>query len=235
MKKMKLLFMIIATVSVSNMFAKDISEKSNLFGISGGIAITTMGIQKTSTDAKNWVKVGGLAGINFEHRFKKVAAIEIGVNYTNKGAQQKIESSFLNRSYFRLNFHSIEVPLIIKFYLGKKKRFNLNVGGYASYAFNVQSRKKLDWKDNTVIPDTDERKNNLLSKDNNPKDVNGERLFRAYDAGVNVGAEFISKIGLGAGARVSQGLVDYTNPKYILDDSKRIYHTAILLYALWKF
>jgi hypothetical protein len=56
----------------------------------------------------------------------------------------------LNRSFYRLNFHSVELPVIAKFYIGKKKVFNFNVGGFASYAFNVQSRLKVDFKNNTI-------------------------------------------------------------------------------------
>ncbi|MBK6273774.1 MAG: hypothetical protein IPF58_03345 [Saprospirales bacterium] len=54
-----------------------------------------------------------------------------------------MEDANLNRSFYRLNFHSVELPVIAKFYIGKRKIFNFNVGGFASYAFNVQSRKKL--------------------------------------------------------------------------------------------
>ena len=139
----------------------------------------------------------------------------------------------LNRSFFRLNFHSVELPVIAKFYIGKKKVFNFNVGGFASYAFNVQSRLKVDFKDNTILDDQDERVNSVL-KDNNNKDVNGNRPFRPFDAGVNVGFEFVSKSGFGVGARVQQGLVDFTNSKFIIDDNKKVYHTNAIVYALFK-
>jgi len=232
--KKKLLLLTFVTVSLANTFAKDITDKKNLFGINGGFGITTMGIEKENDDAKNRVKIGGMVGVNFEHRFKHVAALELGLNYTNKGAQQKIEGSNVKRGFYRLNFHSVEMPLIFKFYVGRKKIFNVNVGGYASYAFNVQSRLKIDLKDNSIFDDVNEKENNLLSDDKNPKDADGQRAFRPYDAGVNVGFEFVSKKGFGAGARVQQGLVDYTNPKFVLDDDRKVYHTSILFYALWK-
>lgn len=233
--KKTLLILTITTLSFATTFAKDISEKRNLFGLNGGFGITTLGLQKVDKDANKNIKFGGMAGFNFEHRFEKVAAIEIGINYTNKGTQQKITGTGLNKSYYRLNFHSIEMPLIFKFYIGKKKIFNLNVGGYASYAVNVQSKTKIDLKDNSVFPDKNEKVNNLLSNDNNPKDADGQRAFRPFDAGVNAGFEFVSKMGLGAGARVQQGLVDFTNPKFVYNDNKKVYHTSLLFYALWKF
>ncbi len=195
-----------------------------------------MGLQKDSrySDSKNTVKPGGTFGVSFEHRTKKVFAFEIGLNYANRGTQQKLEDPNLNRSFYRLNFHSIELPVIAKFYIGKKKIFNINVGGFASYAFNVQSRTKIDLKDNSIFKDTDERENNLL-KNHNDKDVNGNRPFRPYDAGVNVGFEFVSKMGLGVGARVQQGFIDFTNSKYIVPlDDKKVYHTNGIIYALFK-
>ena len=233
--KKTLLVITITIISLVSTFARDISEKKNLFGLNGGFGLTTMGIQKENNDAKKWVKIGGLVGVNFEHRFKHVAAFELAINYTNKGAQQKIEGSNIKRGFYRLNFHSVEVPIFFKFYVGKKKIFNLNVGGYASYAFNVQSRLKIDLKDNTVFKDTDDKDNNLLSNDKNPQDAEGERLFRPFDAGVNVGFEFISRKGFGVGSRVQQGLVDYTNPNFFLDDQKKVYHTSVLFYAIMKF
>jgi len=234
MNKKTLLSLVILTVSLTNTFAKDITDKKNLFGLNGGFGISTMGIEKENDDAKNRVKIGGMFGFAYEHRFEKVVAFELGVNYTNKGAQQKIENAGLNRSFYRLNFHSVEVPLIVKFYLGKKKIFNLNAGGFASYAFNVQSRTKIDYKDNSVFKDSDKRENNLLSNDKNPKDLDGQRAFRTYDAGVNIGFEFVSRKGFGAGTRIQQGLVDYTNTKFIFNDNKKIYHTNVLFYAIMR-
>ena len=234
MKKTPLI-LTITTISLANTFARDISEKRNLVGFTAGFSLNTMGLQKNSTydNSKNTIKPGGVFGFNYEYRAPKVFGFEIGLNYANRGTQQKLEDAALNRSFFRLNFHSVELPVIAKFYIGKKKVFNFNVGGFASYAFNVQSRLKVDFKDNTILDDQDERVNSVL-KDNNNKDVNGNRPFRPFDAGVNVGFEFVSKSGFGVGARVQQGLVDFTNSKFIIDDNKKVYHTNAIVYALFK-
>jgi hypothetical protein len=233
--KKTLLILTITTISLANTFARDISEKRNLVGFTAGFSLNTMGLQKNSTydNSKNTIKPGGVFGFNYEYRAPKVFGFEIGLNYANRGTQQKLEDAELNRSFFRLNFHSVELPVIAKFYIGKKKVFNFNVGGFASYAFNVQSRLKVDFKDNTILDDQDERVNSVL-KDNNNKDVNGNRPFRPFDAGVNVGFEFVSKSGFGVGARVQQGLVDFTNSKFIIDDNKKVYHTNAIVYALFK-
>jgi len=233
--KKTLLILTITTISLANTFARDISEKRNLVGFTAGFSLNTMGLQKNSTydNSKNTIKPGGVFGFNYEYRAPKVFGFEIGLNYANRGTQQKLEDAALNRSFFRLNFHSVELPVIAKFYIGKKKVFNFNVGGFASYAFNVQSRLKVDFKDNTILDDQDERVNSVL-KDNNNKDVNGNRPFRPFDAGVNVGFEFVSKSGFGVGARVQQGLVDFTKSKFIIDDNKKVYHTNAIVYALFK-
>jgi hypothetical protein len=229
--KKTLLILTITTISLANTFARDISEKRALFSFMGGVGFATMSQEKQVEEAKNGVKIGGMAGFGFEHRFKKVAAIELNLLYVNKGVQQKFDND-ISKGYFRFNFHSVEVPLLVKFYVGKKKIFNLYAGGYGAYAFNVQSKTKITNKlnDETEV----EKVNNLLSNDNNPKDVNDKRLFRAFDAGVTGGFEFISKSGFGAGARLNKGLLDYTNPKFVIDDGKWITHTNVMFYALIK-
>ncbi|MBP6154153.1 MAG: PorT family protein [Chitinophagales bacterium] len=227
---------IIAALSVVSIFARDITDKKHLVGINAGISFNTMGLQKDSRwdNSKNSIKPGAVVGFSYEYRAPKVFGLEIGANYANRGTQQRFVDPNLNkRSFYRFNFHSIETPLIMKFYMGKKKVFNLNVGGFVSYAFNVQTRVKIDLKDNSIIEDTDERENNFLGK-HNDKDINGERPFRPYDAGVNVGFEFVSKMGLGVGARVQQGLVDFTNPKFIFNDDKKVLHTNAIIYMLFK-
>lgn len=238
--KKSLLILTITTLSVATTFARDISEKKNLFGISAGFSFNTMGLQKNSTfqNSKNSVKPGGVFGINYEYRAPKVFGLEIGLNYANRGTQQKIDDPSLNRSFYRWNFHSIELPVIMKLYMGKKKVFNLNFGGFASYAVDLQTRTKIDFKSNPPA-DIDNREDNFL-KNHNAKDINGNRPFRPYDAGVNVGFEFVSKSGFGVGARVQQGLIDFTNPKYkdpILHmpiDNKKVFHTNAIIYALFK-
>lgn len=226
----------VSTFTLTSAFARDISEKKHLVGFNAGFSLNTMGLQKDTDydNAKNTIKPGGVFGINYEYRAPKVFGLEIGANYANRGSQQKFIDDALNkRSFYRLNFHSVEVPVIAKFYMGKNKVFNINVGGYASYAFNVQSRTKIDFKNNDILDDVDERDNNLLK--NNNEDINGEKLWRAFDAGVNVGFEFVSKSGFGVGARVQQGLVDFTNPDHIIgDDKKKVLHTNAIFYALFK-
>ena len=229
MKKVTLILMLIVTASSS--FSLGISDKKNLVGFMGGVSVNTMGYANNAEQQKG-AKVGGLAGFSFEHRFEHVIALELNVLYVNKGTQRKDENAFF-KGTTKLNFHSVEVPLLIKFYIGKKKRFNVYAGGFASYAFNVQS--KVTGTNQLTGAHVDETHNNLLSNDNNQKDINGQRPFRAYDAGVNGGFEFISKLGLGAGARFSKGLVDYSNPKYIIDDNKKVTHSGVQFYAIWKF
>ena len=216
--------------------ARDISEKRHLVGFNAGFSMNTMGLQKNSTydNSKNTIKPGGVFGVNYEYRAPKVFGLEIGVNYANRGTQQRLIDDALNRrSFYRLNFHSIELPVTMKFYVGKKKVFNFNVGGFASYAVNVQQRTKVDFK-NDALTDIDDKENNFLGK-HNDKDINGNRPFRAYDAGVTAGFEFVSKSGFGVGAKVQQGFIDFTNSKFIVPlDNKKIFHTNAIVYALFK-
>lgn len=157
---MKKIVLSLATLFIlSKSFAGDISEKSNLFGLLGGFSVNTMNYKENSDD-KRGAKVGGLFGFAFEHRFKNVAAIEIQALYVNKGAQSKTDNAFFKKTN-RLNFHSVELPVLAKFYLGKKKIFNINVGGYASYSFVTQLRVKGE---NKVTGDKIDDKSENYSK-----------------------------------------------------------------------
>jgi hypothetical protein len=228
----KTLLLIALTFSVlATSFAGDITDKKNLFTILGGMSVNTMNYEENTGDKKG-AKIGGLAGFSFEHRFKNVVAFELQALYTNKGTQSKTDNAFFKTTN-KLNFHSVEVPLLVKFYLGKKKIFNLNVGGYASYAFVTQIHIK--GKNNVTNANVNDKSENLSKNENNPKDANGQRPLRPFDAGVIGGFEFVSRKGFGAGARLEQGFVDFTNPKYTFDDDKKIWHTGVQLYALFKF
>lgn len=233
----------LSILSVAASYAGDISEKKNLFSILGGFSVNSLNYE-TKTDANKGAKVGGMAGFGFEHRFEHVAAIELDALYTNKGAQSKTDNALLKTTN-RLNFHSVEVPILVKFYLGKKKIFNINVGGFASYSFYTQ----LTVKGTNKITDgnVDEKTDNFTKKANNPQDINGKRYFRPYDAGVTGGFEFVSQKGFGAGTRVEQGFIDFTNPKFegpviangsIIpydDDGKTLWHTGVQFYFVYKF
>ena len=238
----KILFvLLLTTLSLAHTFALDITDKKNLCTVMGGITINTMDYRNNTAD-KRGAKVGGMAGFSFEHRFKHVAAFEIQALYVNKGTQSVTDNA-LFKTTNRLNLHSVEFPVLVKFYLGKRKIFNINVGGFASYSFYTQFTARGKNKINNE--EINNKSKNLTSNSNNPKDASGQKLLRPYDAGIVAGFEFVSKIGLGAGARVSQGFIDFTNPKFngpVLldgliydDDSKKVWHTGVQLYALFKF
>lgn len=229
-----ILVTLLSVLSSQSLSARDISQKRDLATILGGVGFATMSAENDNEGARNGVKIGGMAGFGYEHRFKKVAAIEINLIYINKGVQQKWNND-VTKGYIRSNFHSIEFPVLFKFYIGKRKMFNLYAGGYGAYAVNVQIKTKITNSVSGMVL-VDDVKNNALSNDKNPKDVNDKRYFRAFDAGVSAGFEFVSKSGFGAGARVNKGLLDFTNPKFEspITDNKWITHTNVMFYALFK-
>jgi hypothetical protein len=249
MNKKTLLLVAIITATFAKTFALDISEKRNLFGFNAGLGVSTISVEKDSFNAvKNRAKLGTEVGFTFEHRFKRVVAFQTGLNYTYKGAKVNLQkSAVVNSGYYQVDFHSLELPLIVKFYMGKKKRFNLNVGGYASYALSVNSRAKIDFVTNPFLSDVDEKKKNIL-KDQS-KDGNGNVYFQPFDAGLKLGFEFLSIKGFGVGANISQGFIDFTNSKYntlvvpnnttlflfLHDTDRKVLHTAVNVYAIFKF
>ena len=117
--KKKLLILTLSTFAFASSFAGDITDKKNLCNVVGGLTVSTMNYNNNTTDNRG-AKVGGLAGIGFEHRFKNVAAIEIDALYVNKGTQSKSDNA-LFKTTNRLNLHSVELPVLFKLYLGKRK------------------------------------------------------------------------------------------------------------------
>jgi hypothetical protein len=234
MNKKTILAVLMLALTASSTFARDLTERKNLGGVIAGFSINSAAVENESAQkAKNRAKLGGVIGVTFEHKFGKVFALETGALFSNKGASEKLETNALVKSgSYTVDFYSVDVPLIAKFYIGKKKIFNLNVGGFASYSFKVQTTTKIDFNNNPVFP------NDINNKENNPKDADGDLYYQPYDAGLNVGFEFISKKGFGAGARLNQGLIDATNPKYNIgsvSDTKKTFHTGAQLYAIFKF
>lgn len=234
MNKKTILLMMLFALSANTIFARDLSERKNLGGVIAGFSANTATVENESSQkAKNRGKLGGVLGVTFEHKFGKVFALETGGLFSNKGASEKFETNALVKSgSYTVDFYSIDVPLIAKFYIGKKKIFNLNVGGFASYSFKIQTTTKIDFNNNPVFP------NDINDKKDNPKDADGDLLYRPYDAGMNVGFEFISRKGFGAGARLNQGFIDATNPKFNIGsafDTKKTFHTGVQLYAIFKF
>lgn len=227
MKKLTLLLLV--AISFNTYAKKDISDKKNLFGFNLGTSANTLKFEGASnTDTKNRTKIGGFGGFTFERKLGKTFALETGLNFLNKGGSQKINPNILsNGGRFMLNFYSIDLPVIAKFYIGKKKIFNLNIGGYASYSFLIELHTKEDLKFG----------NDINKKDKNPEDNDGNKMFKPFDAGINVGFEFISKKGLGVGLKVNQGLIDATNDKFFepFNDKKYAVHTGAQLYFIAKF
>jgi hypothetical protein len=227
MKKITLILLI--ALSINTYAKKDISEKDNLFGFNLGFSANSVKIQdETNAASKNRTKVGGTIGLTFEHKFGRTFALETGLNFVNKGASERIkENTLIKSGSATVNFYSVDLPLIAKFYIGKKKIFNVNVGGFASYAYLIDNVTKVDFKVGTDIN----------KKDKNPEDPSGNKAYNPFDAGVNLGVEFISRKGIGAGFKLNQGFIDATNNKYLeaFNDKKYALHTGAQLYMIFKF
>jgi len=225
----KITFLLLIALSMNTFAKKDISDKTNLFGFNLGFSANTMKFEdQTNQDSKNTTKVGGTIGITFEHKFGKTFALETGLNFVNKGSRKKInESALVKGGSFNLNFNSIDIPVIAKFYIGKKKIFNINAGGFVSYAYLIDFVTKVD---NKFTPDVN-------NKEKNPEDGSGNKMFKPFDAGINFGAEFISRKGIGAGFKLNQGLIDATNNDFggVVNDKKYALHTGAQLYMIFKF
>jgi hypothetical protein len=242
MNKKVLLIAILFAITSNVTFAKkkEITDKRNLFGFNIGLGVSTIGIKDSAASFKSNVKPAGEISFTFEHRFKKVVAIQTGIGYTNRGTKSVYKKdALINSGSFQVDLHNLEIPFLVKFYIGKKKIFNINTGIYAAYTFNGQTHQKVDFAP-AFLTDVDKKENNVFNNDKiNLKDAEGDRLFVPFDAGMKLGFEFVSKRGFGVGANLSQGFIDFTNPKFNISpfpaDKKVALNTAATVYALFKF
>ena len=213
------------------------SKNDGGFGIKAGVGLTTFGFSTESAmDQKNRMKVGGFIAASYEKRFGKVFALDFELGYANKGAQQKGNYNILGNTgtlTVKYNLHCIELPISGKFYIGDN--FNINIGPYVSYYFLGHFKTIKRPTDGATDIKTSE---NLYDNNNNPQDAEGDRMFRHFDAGANVGLEFVSNMGLGVGTRFQNGFVDFTNPKYggsgFGNDGKWVTNTGIQIYLLFR-
>ncbi len=221
-----------------NTFAKEsITEKKTMIGFNIGTSANTAYVEgEKKYESKNRTKVGAFAGFTLEGRLADKFSIETGITYVNKGAANRFQKSVLVKSgSTTYNLHSFDIPLIAKIYLGKKKIFNVNAGGFFSYAFKIQQVTNVDFV-NPGKPDVKNKKEDIPT---NP--ANKEKMLNPIDAGINFGVEFISQKGFGAGFKVNQGFINATNKKFyelpilLPAPTKKTFQTGAQLYFIAKF
>ena len=224
---------VLALVLSWNAFAKEDNKKDKSgIGFIGGMVLSTAGFPEEGASAqKNRYKLGGFGGLCYERQFGKVVAFELQAMYADLGVHSKY-TLLGNEGSSIQNFHAVQLPINLKFYV--VKQFNIYVGGYGQYMFALISHTVIKNASGDVIKD--ERSKNLLKDDTyNPTDANGHHYLMPWDAGVQGGVEYISKMGLGVGARFQKGLIDITNNKFALDDGKWVTNTSLQIYLVGHF
>jgi len=237
----KMIFVLSLMTGLSTFGKEPITDKKIMIGFNIGTSANTAYFEdENKNDTKNRTKVGGFGGFTFEGRLADKFSLETGVGFVNKGASQALgdpaviagdgKIHVVKNGRNTLNFQSIEVPLIAKVYLGKKKIFNVNAGGFFSYAFKI----------NMVSSGKDVGTNKNVSIKNDKLELLGKKMFNPIDAGVNLGFEFISQKGFGAGLKLNQGLVNGMNKDFFTNvglpaPDKKMFHTGVQLYFIAKF
>lgn len=154
----------------------------------------------------------------------------------NKGSQQKDEI-LNNKITLKTNIFTVDVPVSAKIYFGDN--FNIYAGPYFSYIFGA--RLKSEVVNSNGQKTTDESEDWFSD---NFRDGKGNYPLNRFDAGINLGLEFVTNNGFGVGARFNQGFMDLTNNDYNkviipgvieLNSDKRATNTGIQIYALIRF
>lgn len=211
------------------------------FGLKGGIGLSTLSIEnQQAKDAKNNLKLGGMLGVTYEKRFGDgTFALDVEALLANKGSQQKDKGTILGQDYaltLKSNIITIDVPVSFKVYLGDN--FNFYAGPYFSYILGANLKSVYEQNGKKTTDESD----NWFGDDF--KDANGNLPLNRFDAGVNVGLEFVTNKGFGVGARLNQGFVDLTNNDYSkviipgvieLNSDKKTFNTTLQIYGLIRF
>lgn len=238
---MKKIMLATMTALLLGTFGISHAQNDGGFGLKGGVGFHSLNIDNQSfEDAKNRIKLGGLLGVSYEKRFGDGKfAMDIEALIANKGSEQRDEVKFGNNTLkysLKTNVFTVDVPISGKFYIGDN--FNILFGPYFSYIFGARLKTVVDNNGNKTTDESDDW------FDEKFKDDNGNYPLNRFDAGINVGFEFVSNGGFGIGARLNQGFVDITNNNYnkviipgviVLNSDQKTLNTGFQVYGLIRF
>lgn len=195
--------------------------------------------QLTFSQAKNELKLGFKAGVNYSNLddsntgdSKGITGVNFGVfakfpitnsfaiqpemYFTTKGSELTYQNVFVDgTAKYELNY--IEVPVLAVFKVSNK--FNFQIGPYASYLVNANVKNVSDVSYNF--------ENNIDSGD-----------FNKFDTGLAAGVEFEGK-SFSLGVRYNFGLVTvgeektYFGTNYVFPDGKNSVLNAYLSYSIF--
>ncbi|MDB5228357.1 MAG: hypothetical protein JWN78_2550 [Bacteroidota bacterium] len=241
MKKLMIIMLCVALGLQAS--AKDNSG----FRVQGGFGLATMyfgSIANSYSDAKSKIKPGGFVGVGYELRVVKFLAIQPEVNYLNRGAKREFSILATNqRAKLVLSMHTIEIPLLLKFYIGN--HFNLYGGPAVTFNLAASTRSKF-YNLTTGNEESSAKGVNVMKS--KYKDSDGNSPYKKVDFGVVLGLEAVIVKGFFVGGRISQGILDQTNNKYKgyvtipfdgtvvpAGDGKWVGSTSANLYAGYRF
>lgn len=174
---------------------------------------------------------GFTAGLTYEKKAAKIFAFEIGLLYHwKRTSTSEFSLDSLNIENFKTGFHIVELTPVFKFYAFDW--MNINAGPYVSYIIAAKGEGIDQFGAGNIW--------NLIS-DSEFRDENGERFLNRLDFGFHVGVEFITKAGVGFGARYSQGFGDVTGEDFqwsvsmLKPDSEKVRTSSIIGYLFYQF
>lgn len=211
------LITLLSTISISNSFAGGVGG----FGIKGGLNASTISIKGESfSDQKKKFRFGAIAGLSYEIATEKSFALDIELQYSLIGNNLKYSVGGKDGS-FKTYFHNVNLPISAKFYIGDV--FNVYAGGFVGFAVGGHLKNTFD---GNLLTDT-----NLFSK--SLQDADDNDMFNRINAGLLFGFEAISKKGIGAGFRFTQGLTSINNTKHAVIADRSV-SSEVAVYTVFR-
>lgn len=178
-------------------------EKKVTYGIKAGANFTKQSgsgvdmILRTENETPDF-KLGLVTGAFLEYKFSKKIALQSEILFSQQGFQKKFDNFDVE---IRLMSNYINIPVMFKYYVSEK--FSLETGPQLGFVLTAKGYKSRG--DQEVIEDLKDQ-------------------FKSTDFGVNFGAGYQFKNGIGINTRYSLGLInifDFSVKQNNNNDSKR--------------
>nr|WP_294862666.1 porin family protein [uncultured Fluviicola sp.] len=142
---MKNTFIILTFISIGITSLNAQSLNRYDWGIEGGPNLSTFKDQPRF-DAR--VKMFFSGGVCFQYNSRKIFSLRMGLSYQKKGYQEEVKdkgSSGIVYSSIDMtfNYHYLTLPILARATFGKKVKFFINAGPYASYLLAQRVTSKI--------------------------------------------------------------------------------------------
>ena len=147
-KSLKLTLLSILLVFSINVSSQDSDQRTYKFGINLGANLFELN-QNDIFEQYNG-RLNYSLGFTFEYNIDSNLSLLSGINFDNKSTVWEFTVSSTSNGGFgsftvedKIKFSYINVPVYLRYHIGKSKNIGLNFGGYYNHTLNVENEAKI--------------------------------------------------------------------------------------------